>query len=289
MNNLLKRLNIKGKKDARHGPMSCCSMGADEADQPSAAEKTELPMGDRHHWVVPVSGMNCGACVSKIEKALLAVPGVTSVEVDLAAGTAAVAGDPDQVKEGVLHQAIQQAGYGTDTDSAEINTNPKPDRVNKLASVAAGVVAATAVVGFYLGLITLTSDWFNARAQFFDYRGWILALAVGLGLQVSLFTHIRRVLAGLRIKGSAKGMAASGSVSGVAMALCCSHYLAAILPAIGLPFLSGAVAGLAQYQTLFFLLGVVSNILGLAYMLRLMLKNGIIHLQTLPAALHSRS
>jgi len=85
-------------------------------------------------------------------------------------------------------------------------------------------------------------------------------------------------MAGRPANVSGKGIAASGSMSGVAMALCCSHYLATLLPAIGLPFLSGAVAGLAEYQTAFFVVGVISNILGLAYMLRLMIKNGMIGL-----------
>jgi hypothetical protein len=55
-------------------------------------------------------------------------------------------------------------------------------------------------------------------------------------------------------------------------------YLATVLPAIGLPFLSGAVAGLAWYQTIFFIIGVISNILGIAYMLRLGVKSGLVRL-----------
>jgi len=143
-----------------------------------------------------------------------------------------------------------------------------------------GVMAAFAVIGFYLGLIALTSDWYNAKAQFSDYRWWIISLAIGLGVQVALFTRMRRILAGSHLKGAASGMAASGGMSGAAMALCCSHYLAALLPIIGLPFLSTAVAGLARYQTQFFLVGVISNLLGIAYMLRMLGKNGL--LQELP-------
>ena len=72
-------------------------------------------------------------------------------------------------------------------------------------------------------------------------------------------------------------MAASGGMSTLSMALCCSHYVAAFLPTVGLPFLSTAVAGLAGYQVQFFMLGVASNILGILYMLRLLAKNGIVH------------
>ncbi|MBX3110925.1 MAG: heavy-metal-associated domain-containing protein [Fimbriimonadaceae bacterium] len=39
-----------------------------------------------------IDGMSCGHCVNSATKALKAVPGVESAEVDLAAGTATVVG-----------------------------------------------------------------------------------------------------------------------------------------------------------------------------------------------------
>jgi hypothetical protein len=139
-----------------------------------------------------------------------------------------------------------------------------------------GVIAAFVTIGFYLGLITLTSDWYNAIAQFSDYRWWLIALAAGLGLQVGLFTRTRQAMAAAHLKGAATGVAASGGISGVAMAICCSHYLAVLLPIIGLPFLSTAVAGLERYQTQFFFLGVVSNLLGMLYIVWIMSKNNLL-------------
>ena len=139
-----------------------------------------------------------------------------------------------------------------------------------------GIVTAVLVVAFYLGLITLTSDWYNAKAQFYDYRWWIVSLAGGLGIQVGLYTQMRRMLASAHLKAAASGMAASGGMSGVAMALCCSHYLAGLLPLIGLPFFATAVAGLERYQTQLFIIGVFSNILGLAYMIWVMSKKDLL-------------
>ena len=139
-----------------------------------------------------------------------------------------------------------------------------------------GILTAFAAIGFYLGLITAISDWYNAKAQFNDYRWWVITLALGLGLQVGLFTHMRRMTATAHLKGAASGMAASGGVSGVAMALCCSHYLASLLPIVGLPFLSAAMAGLEVYQTQFFFVGVISNLLGVAYMIWLMSRKGLL-------------
>ncbi len=139
-----------------------------------------------------------------------------------------------------------------------------------------GVAAAIAVVGFYLGLITLVSDWYNARMQFEEYRWWILALAAGLGVQATLYSFLRIRLNGKNVKSAKSSLAASGGMSTASMAACCAHYLVAFLPALGLPFLSAAAAGLAEYQTQLFLLGVLSNLFGIGVMLRVMQKNGII-------------
>jgi hypothetical protein len=139
-----------------------------------------------------------------------------------------------------------------------------------------GVAAAIAVVGFYLGLITLVSDWYNARMQFEEYRWWILALAAGLGVQATLYSFLRIRLNGKNVKSAKSSLAASGGMSTASMAACCAHYLVAFLPALGLPFLSAAAAGLAEYQTHLFLLGVLSNLFGIGVMLRVMQKNGII-------------
>ncbi len=134
-------------------------------------------------------------------------------------------------------------------------------------------------MGFYLTLITLTSDWYNARLEFKEYWPWILALAAGLGLQVALFSMARAWQRGQSLKTARYSLAASGGLSTTAMAACCAHYLAAVLPLLGLPFLSATVAGLAEYQTYFFFVGVLSNLLGIGFMLRMMNRSGMIALR----------
>ena len=226
-------------------------------------------------WVIPIVGPLGPACVAKVEKALLAVEGVSSAGVDPITYRATVVGDPGQVRQQALYRAIQKTAYQSRPES-DLSLRRRSERRHpRLSATGFGVVAAAAVIGFYLGLITLTSDWFNAKAQFADYGWWVTGLGFGLGLQVGLFAYMRSALADAHLRGAASGMVASGGMSGVAMALCCSHYLAAVLPAIGLPFLSASVVGLADYQTPFFSLGALSNLFGLAYMLRLMRRNGV--------------
>jgi len=139
-----------------------------------------------------------------------------------------------------------------------------------------GVPAPFAIVEIYLGMNTLTSNWYFARVQFSEYRWWIISLAVGLGIQVTLYTLLRGHLRGKKKTAANSSMAASGGVSAVAMMACCSHYLATVIPLLGVSFLSAtAVASLEQYQPYFFLAGVVSCLFGIGLMVRMMRKHGM--------------
>lgn len=57
-----------------------------------------------------ITGMSCGMCAKRVEKALLGVAGVQSVSVDLAAATALVdAADTTGLAE--LKKAVEDSGY----------------------------------------------------------------------------------------------------------------------------------------------------------------------------------
>ncbi len=55
-----------------------------------------------------IEGMTCMHCKMRVEKALKGIPGVTGVQVDLAAKQAVVAGSAEQVD---LAKAVTDAGY----------------------------------------------------------------------------------------------------------------------------------------------------------------------------------
>lgn len=59
-----------------------------------------------------VTGMTCGHCQAKVEKALKGIPGVYSAIVDLPDGEAEIDFNDDQVTTEQLLGAISQAGYG---------------------------------------------------------------------------------------------------------------------------------------------------------------------------------
>ena len=129
------------------------------------------------------------------------------------------------------------------------------------------------LVAFYFGIMTLTVDWFYAKIQFDEYRWWIIALSLGLGIQSTLFFLTRRGLMGAEKKTARSTLAASGSISTASMVACCLHHLTDLVPFLGFPILA---VTLQKYQTLIFLFGVISNIFGIFVLLRMMRKHGLI-------------
>jgi copper chaperone CopZ len=57
-----------------------------------------------------ITGMTCNGCVRHVDKALRGVPGVTAVDVDLAAGTATVAHEASAPLPALV-AAVESAGY----------------------------------------------------------------------------------------------------------------------------------------------------------------------------------
>ena len=59
-----------------------------------------------------VTGMSCGHCQAKVQKALADTAGVYSAIVDLQGGAAEVDFDDDSVTTARLVAAVEKAGYG---------------------------------------------------------------------------------------------------------------------------------------------------------------------------------
>src|SRR5918999_4700813 len=59
-----------------------------------------------------VTGMTCGSCAARVEKALARQDGVERAAVNLATGRAVVAFDPERLGLDDLVAAVGKAGYG---------------------------------------------------------------------------------------------------------------------------------------------------------------------------------
>lgn len=123
----------------------------------------------------------------------------------------------------------------------------------------AGLLASAIMLAFYFGALTLVSGWQFTVEQFADWWPYIVALAIGFGIQVGLFVYLRREVHGAA---SGKVMMATGTTSGAAMVSCCTHYLVNLLPVLGA---TGLVSFVGTYQVELFWFGIASNLAGIAY------------------------
>lgn len=138
-----------------------------------------------------------------------------------------------------------------------------------------GVLGAMALLGSYFGILTAANSLDHAVDQLILMWPWFSALVVGFGVQTGLYTYIRRMQKIRHLSGSAskKGITATGGISATAMAACCVHHLSDVLPIIGV---TGAALFFSDYQKIFLLLGVLSNIVGITLMLHMMQRHGLV-------------
>jgi YHS domain-containing protein len=129
-----------------------------------------------------------------------------------------------------------------------------------LRSLAAGMAAILGLLVFYLGIITLAQGWEHATAQLVDDRKFIVAIMLGFGTQVGLYTYLR----GLHTQTTVGGVATSTGSSAAAMLACCAHHLADVLPIVGV---AGAAVFLNTYKTPLLWLSIVMNLAGVVYLL----------------------
>jgi len=76
---------------------------------------------------VPIAGMDCEGCATHIRKAIAALPGVETAEVQLGAERAIVRLDPTRVGLPAIHAAIAEAGYRV-ASPADPSLPPFPSR-----------------------------------------------------------------------------------------------------------------------------------------------------------------
>ena len=129
-----------------------------------------------------------------------------------------------------------------------------------------GTAAASLLLAVYFVILALVSGWEFTLEQFVQFWYFIVALAVGFGAQIAMYSRLRRVTS--HDSRSGKVVAVSGGTSTAAMISCCTHYLANVLPVLGA---TGIVALVAQYQTELFWVGLIFNAAGAVYVGRKLL------------------
>jgi copper-transporting P-type ATPase V len=165
------------------------------AEPTVAAEASE-----RRHQVMEldISGMTCGSCAARVQRALSRQPGVSEALVNYATGRATVELEPGSLDAEQLIVAVQGAGYGAAPAASsaaeqalafdELERGEAREQANLLRRIALAVPLATAIalltytqphqqtarwivaalavpVQFWCGLPFLRSAWLRARVR----------------------------------------------------------------------------------------------------------------------------
>ncbi len=140
-----------------------------------------------------VSGMTCASCVGRVEKALLALPGVMAASVNLATETAEVQAWAGSVDDDTLVRALHRAGYEAQVAAADDATLVRDTHAAPvwplLLAVALSLPLVLPMVGMLAGkhwmldgwlqwaLATPVQFWLGARF----YRAGYKAVRAGAG------------------------------------------------------------------------------------------------------------
>ncbi len=152
------------------------------------------------------------------------------------------------------------------SQSQDINHKPELKK-----HIITGFIAGIVLLALYASILILAQGASHALEQTASLWYWLLALIVGFGTQVGLFSFIRQGLRERR-KSLMAGLATSGGVSAGSMVACCAHHLSDVLPLLGI---SGLSAFLVNYQLFFIILGVMANVVGITIMLETIQRHGL--------------
>lgn len=131
-------------------------------------------------------------------------------------------------------------------------------------SIACGAIAALILVGLYLGIVTWAQGVDHAFELLSDDRIFVGLISAGFGTQIGLFTYVRLLQRALARESVA--LAGAGTTaSSISMVACCAHHLADMLPVVGV---SGLAVFLVEVRTPLMVLGLATNAVGIAFMLR---------------------
>ncbi len=158
---------------------------------------------------IPVSGMTCAACSSRVQQALAARPGVSEAAVNLLTGSATVTYDPVSASAVDLVDAVRATGYGADlppnggpdagAHAAHAHAHAQRGDARRAARRAAGALAS-ALVAMVLSMALGAGAMAAGTAHSVDpFMRWTMARLTPLLASVApwVFAVPRIVLLGV--------------------------------------------------------------------------------------------
>ena len=147
-----------------------------------------------------VANMRCGSCMAAVEKALLAVPGVTSARANLAAKRVAVRFDPRHTDSEALANVLDRAGFHAAEATHIADASAQAQSADLLRRLAvAGFAAANVMLLSVSVWAGLASDMDAPVRSLFHWLSALIALPAILYSAQPFFRSARGALAARRL------------------------------------------------------------------------------------------
>lgn len=226
-----------------------------------------------------IQGMTCARCAGQIERALTQLDGVIAAQVNYATERATVRYATSRITPAALIRTVIREGFQAQLEEGLAMKESKFSNMflrsewrRWVFPPAAGFLGGLALVGLYLGILSIAQSPTHALEQLSQDRFWVGLVALGFGIQIGLYTYLRLIIHAMQLAGATAMTGAGTTTSTIGMIACCAHHLADIAPVIGLTGvsgLSGAVAFLAEWKIPFILFGLAVNAVAIGMSIRM--------------------
>ena len=137
--------------------------------------------------------------------------------------------------------------------------------------VGVGLLGAGLLTLLYFGIVSWAEGLQHAVELFWQDRWIVLPIILGFGVQSGLYIILKkRLFLPVESTGPSGALTgAGGGMSTVAMVACCAHHVTDVLPILGL---TATAAFLAEYRTIFMLVGLSTTLLGIVVMLIILMR-----------------
>jgi hypothetical protein len=134
-----------------------------------------------------------------------------------------------------------------------------------------GLLGSVFITSLYLGLVSWAESFQHALQYFWQDRWIVVPIILGFGIQTGLYVILKKRLFVPVSSTGPSGVltGTSGATSTMAMVACCAHHVTDVLPILGL---TAAATFLAQYRTVFMLIGLGMTLLGISVMVVILIK-----------------
>ena len=138
------------------------------------------PAADTCEWQLPIDGMTCASCVTRVERALRKVPGVVEAEVNLATEQARIVARPGAADRAALAEAVRRTGFSVPDEPAD-DAGADPAQARPHATGPWPGEGARVAIAALLSLplvAPMLAEPFGVHAMLPGWLQWLLATPV---------------------------------------------------------------------------------------------------------------